>query len=298
MVDLDLLEGEWKVNEMKVNLISYTKDPEKVVTTAAKLCYSNAAACNLFNTITDTDCEKFLSKLSSMGHQSPLEHASFTFAIEGVSRSLLAQITRHRIASFSVQSQRYVNMSDKFNPVIPREIEMNPAAMNFFTDAMDDCLDAYNRITDVLVDTYMREKFSEQLFKEYDLVVPPEEDFVSYCAAHGVSENSEYLSVKAFALNMKNTRQSFKKKAQENARAVLPNACPTQMIVTMNARELLHFFELRCCNRAQEEIRTLAWEMLSQVKEVAPHIFKDAGPSCMRGLCSEGTMTCGKPYRK
>jgi thymidylate synthase (FAD) len=82
--------------------------------------------------------------------------------------------------------------------------------------------------------------------------------------------------------------------AIEDARFVLPNACDTKMLVTMNARSLLNFFSHRCCNRAQWEIRALADQMLCLVKEVAPSLFAAAGPGCVRGPCPEGSMTCGR----
>ena len=84
----------------------------------------------------------------------------------------------------------------------------------------------------------------------------------------------------------------------EDARYILPNAAETKIVVTMNIRELMHFFTLRCCNRAQWEIRDLAWKMLELVRPTAPFIFATAGPSCVRGACPEGKMTCGNPYPK
>jgi len=103
---------------MTVRLIAHTPEPEKVVAAAAKLCYSDAHITDLLDGLTEEKTAKFLTMLSDLGHASPIEHASFTFGIEGVSRTLLAQITRHRIASFSVQSQRYVRLDD-FHYVIP-----------------------------------------------------------------------------------------------------------------------------------------------------------------------------------
>ena len=84
----------------------------------------------------------------------------------------------------------------------------------------------------------------------------------------------------------------------EDARYLLPNAMETKIVVTMNVRELLHFFELRCCKRAQWEIRELALEMLRLAQESAPYLFVDAGAACRRGPCNEGKMTCGDPYPK
>lgn len=209
----------------------------------AKLCYSNASIENLKKGVEERDQTRFLSMLMDMGHLSPVEHASFTFGVEGVSRSLLAQITRHRIASFSVKSQRYVSESSRdgrsFQYVIPPSIKS-------------------------LGDEYTK-RFEEQMAqiqKWYD-------EWQEVLGNRGQSSN-------------------------EDARFVLPNAAETKMLVTMNARELLHFFALRCCNRAQWEIRALAKSMLREVKKAAPVLFQNAGPGCLTGSCPEGTMSCGK----
>ena len=122
---------------MTVRLIAHTPEPEKVVAAAAKLCYSDAHITDLLDGLTEEKTAKFLTMLSDLGHASPIEHASFTFGIEGVSRTLLAQITRHRIASFSVQSQRYVRLDD-FHYVIPPEIEAIPEAKAAFLESMDE----------------------------------------------------------------------------------------------------------------------------------------------------------------
>lgn len=239
---------------MQVSLISHTENPEGVVASAAKLCYSNTSAKDLISILDSTSTSKLISKLNSYGHQSPLEHASFTFSIGGVSRSLLAQITRHRIASFSVQSQRYVSQENT-EYVVPKEISDCKDALDLFNSTMCCIQDAYRKITDILYNKYLN------------------------CLGHEASESE------------KNT---LKKKAIENARAVLPNACETEMVVTMNARELRHFFELRCCNRAQDEIKELATHMYCLVYRVAPNLFATAGPSCTRGVCNQGKMCCGK----
>lgn len=233
---------------MKVKLLTYTKDPEKTVAAAAKLCYSKSDISTLMDGLTDEKVANFLEKLSNLGHASPLEHASFTFGIEGVSRSFLAQISRHRIASLSVQSQRYVDM-ELADCVIPPEISSRDSIKELFHDAVNDAFYSYADIKDVLT--------------------------------------KEYISAGM-------TERDAKKKAQEDARYVLPEGCCTRMIITMNARELNHFFNLRCCNRAQWEIRECAEQMLRLVYPVAPHLFKSAGPSCVCGTCPEGTMSCGK----
>ena len=194
--------------------------------------------------------------LAGLGHQSPLEHAVFTFGIEGVSRALLAQITRHRIASFSVQSQRYVRLED-FRYVIPPEIEKIPEAKAQFVQAMN-----------------------EDAAKYLELVRTLEESHAAALMAQGMPEKS--------------ARAKAAKQANEDARFVLPNACETKMVMTMNCRSLLNFFSLRCCNRAQWEIREVARQMLKLVLPLAPHIFAAAGPRCLNGPCPEGAMCCGK----
>jgi len=232
--------GEVSLN---VKLLRYTPMTEEIVAMGAKLCYSSADIDELERGIEAKDQSKFLDKLMDMGHLSPIEHASFTFGIEGVSRSLLAQITRHRIASFSVKSQRYVSErsdgEDTFNYIIPPSIkELGQEYVDKYKSQMAQIQAWYNEWLDAL-------------------------------GNQGEVSN-------------------------QDARFVLPNSAETKIIVTMNARELLHFFNLRCCNRAQWEIRRLAIEMLRQVKKVAPNLFKNAGPGCLRGVCPEGKMSCGK----
>lgn len=241
---------------MKVRLIAHTEIPEKVVAAAAKLCYSDTDATDLLENMSDEKAENFVEMLSTIGHESPIEHASFTFAIEGVSRSLLAQITRHRLASFSVQSQRYVKLHH-FAYIIPPEIAEIPEALAVYTQTMQTCAAAYQQLTEILEKKYIPE-FLEQ----------------------GCSEREAI--------------RKAEKKAIEDARFVLPNAGETKMVVTMNTRELLHFFRLRCCNRAQWEIRALAKAMLAEVYPVSPALFKKAGPSCCAGNCPEGKMSCGQ----
>ena len=241
---------------MTVRLIAHTPEPEKVVAAAAKLCYSDAHIADLLDGLNEEKTARFLEMLSDLGHASPIEHASFTFGIEGVSRTLLAQITRHRIASFSVQSQRYVRLDD-FRYVIPPEIEAIPEAKAAFIDSMN-----------------------EDAARYLDLVKKLEEAHTARLVAEGLPE--------------KQARAKASKQANEDARFVLPNACETKMVVTMNARSLLNFFRLRCCERAQWEIRLLAGEMLRLVYPIAPHLFRTAGPACLEGPCPEGKMCCGR----
>ena len=225
----------------KVELLSYTPNPEKAVAMAARLCYSKVGIDSL-SQLTQESAESFIQKLMDLGHFSPIEHASFTFGIEGVSRALLAQITRHRIASFSVQSQRYVGFkseNNQFHYIIPPAIEA----------------------------------LGEESVKKYE---------------------QQMATIQQWYDQWVSDLGNAGEKSNEEARFVLPNACETKMVVTMNARELHHVFELRCCNRAQWEIRNVAWMMLKECARVAPALFAQAGPGCVRGACSEGKMSCGR----
>lgn len=240
----------------KVTLLTHTPDPERYIAAAAKLCYSASGVDTLLDKLTDEKAAEFVEMLASMGHESPIEHVSFTFGIEGVSRSLLAQITRHRIASFSVQSQRYVR-EKQFSFVTPPEIEKDPETLAIYNQAMQNAIQSYDALADRL-----KERHTAELMAE------------------GMEEKA--------------ARRQAEKMAIEDARFVLPNAADTNMIMTMNARELLHFFRHRCCNRAQWEIRAVADEMLRLVYPLAPHVFAAAGPRCLAGPCPEGGMCCGK----
>ena len=221
----------------KAKLIRYTENPEGTIALASKLCYSSLRMDELIERIEGADNAKFIRMLKTMNHLSPFEHASFTFSVEGVSRAFLAQVTRHRIASFSVRSQRYVGEGD-FNYILPPAI----------ADLGDGAIEEYKKQMETIAGWYTAGQ----------------------------------------------ERLGGGEKANEDARFVLPNACETKMIMTMNARELMHFFELRCCNRAQWEIRDVAWQMLTQVLEVAPDVFDGCGPACLRGACPEGKKSCGK----
>lgn len=225
-------------SEMKVALIRHTLSPEEVVALGARLCYSKARVDDLLQRVEARDQTEFVHRIMNMGHDSVLEHATFTFGIEGVSRVLLAQITRHRLASFSVQSQRYVSYENGFGYIVPPKIEaLGEEATAEFTRQMDTLHQWY---------TQWQEKL-------------------------GTGEGGN-----------------------EDARFVLPGACETRMMVTMNVRELRHFFSLRMCSRAQWEIRALAKEMHRLCMEVAPALFANAGPGCLRGACPEGEKSCGR----
>ncbi len=223
---------------LKVSLIAHTPEPEKTCALAARTCYSGLDMETLKSRVDEKDQADFLRRVVGSGHLSVLEHASFTFSIEGVSRALLAQVTRHRIASFSVQSQRYVSLEKGFGYIIPPRIAaLGEEAIKTYEDQMNTMHTWYKDWQDKL----------------------------------GSGEGSN-----------------------EDARFVLPNACETHITMTMNARELLHFFSLRCCDRAQWEIRAMAIEMLRLCKQAAPVIFENAGPSCVKGPCPEGAKSCGK----
>ena len=186
----------------------------------------------------------------------PMEHISFTFAIEGVSRVLTHQLVRHRLASYSQQSQRYVRL-DQFEYIIPKAIEKDEAAKARFIESMKAAHKAYEDLTEQLKAVYVKE-------------------------------------LEESGMDEKKAASAAEKRAIEDARYVLPNACETKIVVTMNARSLMHFFTMRLCERAQWEIRDMALAMLREVLAVAPEVFKQAGPACVTGPCPEGAMTCGK----
>lgn len=233
--------------KLKVILLRHTPHPEETVAMAAKLCYSPSDIVGLKQKIGARDQKKFVDKLVSMGHMTPIEHPSFTFAVEGISRACSHQLVRHRLASYSQQSQRYVGEESGFDYIIPPSIKRDKKLKKLFLDSMKQAQETYTALV------------------------------------QGLNE----AGLKGEAAN-------------QDARFVLPNAAETKIIVTMNARELLHFFHQRCCNRAQWEIRTMAEEMLKLAKKVAPTIFKFAGPGCLIGPCPEGEYTCGgiKEVRK
>ncbi|HUJ17017.1 MAG TPA: FAD-dependent thymidylate synthase [Nitrospirota bacterium] len=225
---------------LNVVLLRHTPEPEEVVAMAAKLCYSPSGVDELKQKIEAKDQAAFVEKLASIGHLSPIEHVSFSFGIEGISRACSHQLVRHRVASYSQQSQRYVK-AEQFDYVIPPSIKQDPALASEFERCMDEAQANYTKVLKRLEDL------------------------------------------------------GFKGEAgQQDARYLLPNAAETKIVVTMNARELLHFFRVRTCNRAQWEIRDMAERMLAQVKKVAPTIFARSGPGCLYHPCPEGKMTCGK----
>ena len=240
---------------LKVELLRYTPEGEKLIASAAKLCYSAVGIEEIEEGLTEKGVESFLNMLVDLGHESPIEHISFTFGVEGGSRTLTHQLVRHRIASYSQQSQRYVKL-ENFEYIIPPAIEEDRKAKEIFIEAMEKDTHYYNEIVEILYEKHLNRYLKD-----------------------GLSE--------------KKAKNKAEKEAIEDARYVFPNACETKIIFTMNARTLLNFFKLRTCNRAQWEIRNLAIEMLRKVQSVYPNLFKNAGPGCVRGACPEGAMTCG-----
>ncbi|MDR2698669.1 MAG: FAD-dependent thymidylate synthase [Candidatus Methanoplasma sp.] len=216
---------------MDVRLLAHTPNADSICAAAGRSCYSEKASADLLDM---KDPEKALGKIVGMGHHSVVEHAVFTFSVDGVSRALTHQLVRHRIASYSQQSQRYVSLKDP-TYVVPETVRADPASLELYEETMRKIWDAYGKLAEAV----------------------PAED----------------------------------------ARYILPNGCTTNITITMNARELRHFFSLRCCERAQWEIRELADRMLALCTEVSPVIFRDAGPPCMRGPCPEGKLSCGRPRK-
>lgn len=271
--------------KLKVKLMAYTPEPDKVVASAAKLCYSPVGVDQIQEKLDDEKIAKFVNHLVSIGHKSPLEHVSFTFAIEGISRVTSHQIVRHRIASPSQQSQRYVKL-EQFEYVIPPEIAKNKFAKEIFVKQMKKSQEAYDLLVDELIDKIFFEKYRDKL-EEISMELQDGKENGKY---HIDTQETDLLKRKYPKIYSK-----IEKQAIEDARYVFPNACETKMVFTINARSLLNFFSKRCCERAQWEIRAVANEMLKLVKEVAPIIFKNAGAPCIRGACPEGSMSCGHP---
>ena len=139
----------------KVTLLTHTPMPEQTIAAAAKLCYSAAEIDKIYEGLTPEKTASFVEMLSEIGHESPIEHASFTFGIEGVSRSFLAQVTRHRMASFSVQSQRYVK-ENMFEYVLPPEIESVPEAREEYIRAMEEDQAHYDSLTAILKEKHKK----------------------------------------------------------------------------------------------------------------------------------------------
>ena len=217
---------------MFVQLLTHTPDPERVVAAAARLCYSDSSIDELMGRET-AEQEKLLRKILELGHFSVLEHAGFSFGVEGISRACSHQLVRHRLASYSQQSQRYVSHAERFDAVTPPTIADKPELEAKYNGLLEEIHRHYRELMEAGI---------------------PAED----------------------------------------ARFVLPNAATTKIVITMNARELKHFFNLRCCRRAQWEIQIMAKQMLKLARKAAPLLFATAGPGCLEGPCPEGKMTCGE----
>jgi thymidylate synthase (FAD) len=257
---------------LNVKILEHTPNPEQIVATAAKLCYSSSDVTSLFEKQTPQLIESFLKKLIDMGHMSPVEHVAFTFAIEGISRITEIQLVRHRLASYSIQSGRYVNRN---NPefVIPPAIKASKVALERYNKVMEESMNAYNDLFLILMLTQLG-------FSDKDIEYLDTDKRIEIVAK--LQETDKKLYGK------------YEKNAVEDARYAHLQSLATRLIMTMNVRELFHFFRHRCCTRAQWEIRTMAEEMLRQLKVIAPTLFKNAGPACLTSVCPEGNMTCGK----
>ena len=261
---------------LKCQLICHTPNPEEVITKAGKICYSAVGVDEIGEKQTPETIEKFVNMLSSMGHESPMEHVSFTFAVEGISRSCTHQLVRHRLASYSQQSQRYVNLDKSFEYITPKNIKENPFINKIFVQAMNSAFDYYVEISRKLLEHKVLIFAQEKGVDTYNLTISDIENIVKNL--------------------YKKQYNAMIKSSIEDARAVLPNACETKIVFTMNARVLMNFFKHRHCKRAQDEIRELATVMLEQVREVAPTLFRYSGAACQTGKCPEGDMSCRNPY--
>lgn len=281
--------------KLNVKLLSHTMNPELIIATAGKLCYSPANINDLMEKQTDKSIAKFVNMLVSMGHESPLEHASFNFAIEGISRSLTHQLVRHRLASYSQQSQRYVREA-QFEYVVPDDIKNNKFLAKEYVDFMVKCQEMYDLIVDNLILDYVYNEVNYGKYLDGQLIkqkIDKNEFHKRMSEVFGTGEE-----VGTLRTEYKKIYSALEKKAIENARYVFPNAVETKIIVTMNLRTLINFCHHRCCNRAQEEINKMAWEMVRAVEEVSPLLAKCLGAGCQFGPCPEKGMCCGNPYPK
>jgi thymidylate synthase (FAD) len=215
---------------LKVKLLRYTADAELLCGAAALTTTKSGSPSEIFEKMNLETAKQMIKRVTSYGHVSVIEHASFTFSIEGVSRAMTHQLVRHRIASYTQQSQRFVTHDTLEKYVTPKSIAENFDAKKIFDETLEKISETYQKL----------------------LIL-------------GIQK--------------------------EDARFILPNAAKTNIIVTMNSRELRHFFNLRCCTRSQWEIREVAIEMLKQAKKIAPALFENAGPSCVElGYCPEAKM--------
>lgn len=303
--------------KLNVKLLTHTLEPELVVALAGKLCYSPSNIDKLQKKQTKEDIERFVSMLVSMGHESPLEHASFTFAIEGVSRSLTHQLVRHRIASYSQQSQRYVK-EKQFEYIVPKDIKRNAEIYEEYKEYMLETQKMYDLITDFLLFDYLTLKEEKENLKK--ICIKSGVDFCEFNTTLNTyirawaevvtkSERSidDIIRELVWLEDKREVLRSISelypkvmsvliKRAIENARYILPNATETKIICTMNLRSLINFCSHRICKRAQDEIRELALGMRNEVEKVSPLFAQCLGAGCEISTCKEGKMSCGSPY--
>lgn len=260
------------IEKADVKLLSYTPDPERVITAAAKLCYSNSTPSELFKKQTDESIEKFINMIMGLGHGSILEHVSFTFAIEDISRVTEVQLVRHRTASPSIQSGRYVKRNPNF--FIPEAIKNDKIASEMYIYNCERATQTYLDLIDRLERILVAEKLNISIQETYTL------------------ESEDTISV------YEKTRRSIEKIALEDARYALPQSLRTHGVYSIDLRNLIHFISKRKCKRAQKEIRMVANQMYELIKPLLPNIIKYIGAPCEMGSCQEGSMCCGKPYDK
>lgn len=219
---------------LDVKLVSYTPNPADVIYIAAKQCYSQNNTFDLYTNEDPVKRDEFIKKIINSGHTSVIEHVSFTFSVTGLSRAASHQLVRHRIASYSQSSQRYINEKN-FGYVIPPKIQSNKKAYDKYNELMNNIRNCYNELLNI------------------------------------VGEESK-----------------------EDIRYILPQATETKIYITMNCRSLLNFFSLRCCNRAQWEIRFLANLMLYECRGILPQVFENAGAACEKDKVCHELKSCGK----
>ena len=271
---------------MKIKLVAHTPNPDLVVAMSGKLCYSKVGVEELSEKLSENEIDRFIDMLTTIQHLSPLEHVSFTFAVEGISRACSHQLVRHRIASYSQQSQRYVNLVDKFEYVIPPAYENVATLKSIYLKSMEQAYENYTELVKISLlkkarDLGLGEKYAVELINS-------DEEFKNKCP-----NLIEYFKYKQRSEYIKAEKQAI-----EDARYVLPNACETKIVFTMNARTLINFIKHRKCKRAQWEIREMAIEMEKLITEVAPNLGKAMGAPCETGRCKEGKLSCGVPYEK
>lgn len=223
-----------------VRLISKPENLLKTIYTACRTCYSADSPINIYDSGSAQDKEKMLkliNRVISSGHYSTIEHIQVSFAVSNISRACSHQLVRHRHASFSQKSQRYVKEKGQFDYLTPDTIEKNPELKEKFDNFMSKISEFYLELTEAGI---------------------PAED----------------------------------------ARAVLPNAASTSMVVSMNLRELIHLANLRLCKRAQTEIRILVKRMCEELVREEDWLKDYLVPKCERiGYCDEDK-SCGRKPTK